>query len=106
MPLHECFQDTMGEGCLAGPGKRRHNIGSVELFIAACPEARLVSNETRASVRRPRQPLEGRRGKAAADGLVAEVVVANPSEDHEQAVTSDWRARAQPDTPFARRIAR
>ena len=45
-------------------------------------------------------------GRAAwqSRGGVAEVVVANPSEDHEQAVTIDWRAGAQPDTPYARRL--
>jgi len=36
---------------------------------------------------------------------VAEVVVANPVEDHEHAVASDWRVGAQRDAPFARNTA-
>ena len=98
----------MGEGCLAGPGKCRHNIGSVELFIVACraclrEEAKEHVAANPCAKGQRRQTTVGRAAWQSRGG-VAEVVVANPSEDHEQAVTSDWRAGAQPDTPFARRL--
>ena len=61
-----------------------------------------VSEETTEHTQR-RQTSVGRAAWQSRGG-VAEVVVANPSEDHEQAVTIDWRAGAQPDTPYARRL--
>ena len=89
----------MGEGCLAGPSKCRHNSGSVELLSG------------RACLRgaRCRQPLC--QGPAAPDnrsgwkgGVARPRRMASwpPAQVHEQAVTSGWRVGAQPRHVLAR----
>ena len=105
----------MGEGCLPAPASADTTRGLWN--CVACPEARLIPNvllnaclreETKEHVAANPCAKGQRRqtnvGRAAwqSRGGVAEVVVANPSEDHEQAVTSDWRAGAQPRHVLAR----
>ena len=88
-----------GRGLSSGPGKCRHNKGFVELRGMA-----RGTHNSQCAAQCVRSTRSGARPAWQSRGGVAEVAVANPSEDHEQAATSDWRAGAQPDTPYARRL--